>query len=211
MKILVVDDDEVNGKMLCKRLNKRNFNTVMLTRGMDCVEYVDAHKDISLILLDIMMPDISGVEVLTILREHYSAFELPIIMVTAKSEVSDVVQALKKGANDYISKPVNIDIAEARVKTQLSLSELYNEHLEMKGVEAVNSMIVTYNHEINNPLTIALGAVRRLEKEQSNEALEKLEEQLNRIAEIVKKIDRITEEGLQTDEYADGRQMVSLK
>ncbi len=211
MKILVVDDDETNAKMLCKRLEKREFETVMVTRGMDCVEYVETHDDIGLILLDIMMPDISGVEVLRSLREHYTAFELPIIMVTAKTEVVDVVQCLKAGANDYISKPVNIDVAVARVSTQLSLSNLYSEHLEMKGIEAVNSMIVTYNHEINNPLTIALGSIRKCQRDNDFSALDKLEEQLNRITEIVRKIDRLTEEGITHDEYADGRKMVSLK
>jgi len=210
MKILVVEDDEINGKMLCKRLEKRNFETVMVTRGMDCIEYVETHDDIGIILLDIMMPDISGVEVLTTLREHYTAFELPIIMVTAKAEVTDVVDCLKIGANDYISKPVNIDIAAARVSTQLSLASLYKEHLELEGIEAINSLIVTYNHEINNPLTIALGAIRKCQKDNDFEALTKLEEQLFRISNIVKKIDKITEEGIVQDEYADGRKMVKL-
>jgi len=72
-----------------------------------------------LILLDIMMPGISGIEVLKTIRQSYSASELPVIMVTAKGDSEDVVTALKLGANDYVIKPLDFPIVLARVQTQL--------------------------------------------------------------------------------------------
>jgi diguanylate cyclase (GGDEF)-like protein/PAS domain S-box-containing protein len=75
---------------------------------------------IDLVLLDIEMPEISGLEALKTLREIYSAIELPIIMVTAKNQSDDVVKALDLGANDYVTKPIDFAVALARIGTQLS-------------------------------------------------------------------------------------------
>jgi DNA-binding response OmpR family regulator len=212
VKILVVDDDQINAKMLSKRLIKRGFEVETLFCGNSCIEYIEKHNDIDLILLDIMMPDLSGLEVLTIIRKKYSTMDLPVIMVTAKGEASDVVDAMKKGANDYIQKPVNMDIAEARVRTHLSMGILNRESIVKKELETANAMIVTYNHEINNPLTIAMGMLRKCMIKEELDGLEKVEHALNRIAEIVKKIDKVSQESsVQTDRYTEGQSMIKLK
>src|SRR5204862_7848227 len=75
---------------------------------------------VDLVLLDIEMPGISGLDALQKLRERYSAAELPIIMVTAKAQSDDVVRALDLGANDYLTKPIDFPVAVARIGTQLS-------------------------------------------------------------------------------------------
>ncbi|MHC5035653.1 MAG: PP2C family protein-serine/threonine phosphatase, partial [Planctomycetota bacterium] len=84
----------------------------------------------------IMMPGIDGMEVLKRLRETYAAAELPIIMATAKTESEDIVQALKLGANDYVTKPLDFAVVLARVNTQFSLKrageELRAAHARMK-------------------------------------------------------------------------------
>ena len=67
------------------------------------------------------MPDLSGLEVLRRIREHYSAAALPVIMITAKSAGTDVAEALEAGANDYVTKPVDFVVALARTNTQLAL------------------------------------------------------------------------------------------
>lgn len=212
MKILIVDDDQINAKMLSKRLLNRGFEVETVYCGKDCIDYIESGKDADLVLLDIMMPDLSGLEVLTHLRKEYSTMDLPIIMVTAKGEVSDVVDAMKKGANDYIQKPVNMDIAEARIRTHLSMGLLNKESIIKKELETANAMIVTYNHEINNPLTIAMGMLRKCMMKKEFEGLEKVDHALNRIAEIVKKIDKVSQEtSVQTDKYTEGQKMIKLK
>lgn len=212
MNVLVVDDDHINAKMLSKRLVKRDFNVKTLYCGRECIDYVNEnHETIDLILLDIMMPDLSGLEVLSIIRKEYSPMDLPVIMVTAKGEASDVVDAMKKGANDYIQKPVNMDIAEARIKTHLSMKKLNLESIVRKELETANAMIVTYNHEINNPLTIAMGILRRCMHKGSLEGLEKVDHALERIADIVKKIDKVSSEStVQKDNYTQNQQMIKL-
>lgn len=211
MKVLVVDDDKINAKFLAKSLAKRGFEVTEVHDGRACLDYVKSN-DVDIILLDIMMPDLSGQEVLSELRSEYSAFELPIVMVTAKSDASDVVNSLRKGANDYITKPVNIDVAEARIKTQVSLKSLYHDSLDKKELETLNAMIVTYNHEINNPLTIAMGMLNRAVAKQDFSYLDKVEDALDRIADIVSKIDGVTAKGkVDQKEYTKGKKMISLK
>lgn len=210
MKILIVDDDKINGEMLAKRLNKRGFETFRVEDGMACIEFIE-ENEVDLVLLDIMMPDLSGNEVLTILREFHSPFQLPIIMVTAKHEARDIVTSLKQGANDYIQKPVNIDVAIARINTQGSLRELYQENLRKTQVETLNAMIVTYNHEINNPLTVAMGTLQLAMKDPTEERMMTIKGSLMRITEIVRKIETVTENGeIKQEDYTDGKKMVSL-
>ena len=78
-------------------------------------------RGISLILLDVMMPGMSGIEVLQAVRETHTASALPVIMVTAKAQSEDVVEALGSGANDYVTKPIDFPVALARIQAQLRI------------------------------------------------------------------------------------------
>jgi diguanylate cyclase (GGDEF)-like protein/PAS domain S-box-containing protein len=117
--LLVVDDSEANRDLLCRRLAHKGYTTTAATGGRQALERVGAQR-FDLVLLDIMMPDLDGLSVLKTLRQTYSASELPIIMVTAKQESADIVEALDLGANDYVTKPIDFPVVLARVRTQLS-------------------------------------------------------------------------------------------
>jgi DNA-binding response OmpR family regulator len=190
--ILLVDDDQINSQMLSKRFEKRGFQVTIRNSGAACLEYLQSETP-DIILLDVLMPEVSGLQVLKNIRAVYSMFDIPVIMVTAKVEVEDIVTALKLGANDYIQKPVNIDIAVARINSQIEAGRNYQEAMEKREVESINAMIATYNHEINNPLTIAYGYLRKAKKEQSLEYFDHITETLQRVTKIVKEIERITE------------------
>jgi len=116
--ILVVDDVADNRDILTRRLVRRGFEVTEAIGGEDALEKISTAK-FDLVLLDIMMPDINGNEVLRQVRQTTSDIELPIIMVTAKSQSEDVVESLKFGANDYITKPVDFAIALARINGQI--------------------------------------------------------------------------------------------
>ena len=77
-------------------------------------------REYDIVLLDIMMPEVSGYDVLEEVRKDWTPMELPIIMATAKDQGEDVVSAFKLGANDYITKPIDFPVALARIETQLS-------------------------------------------------------------------------------------------
>jgi sigma-B regulation protein RsbU (phosphoserine phosphatase) len=119
-KLLVVDDNEANRDMLSRRLARRGHEVAVAEDGYQAIEMVK-QQDFDVVLLDIMMPKIDGLEVLKVLRQTHSASELPIIMATARDESADIVQALKLGASDYVTKPLDFPVVVARVQTQLSL------------------------------------------------------------------------------------------
>ncbi len=120
--LLVVDDAEMNRDMLSRRLCRQGFDVRLAASGAEALAIVAA-RPIALVLLDVEMPGMSGLDVLQRLRQQYSRVELPIIMVTARQHSQDMVDALSMGANDYITKPVDFPVALARIQTQLALQQ----------------------------------------------------------------------------------------
>jgi class 3 adenylate cyclase len=118
--VLVVDDNELNRDMLSRRLLKKGFSVHLAEDGFIALQWL-ADNECDLVLLDIMMPGMSGIEVLEKVRETRDGTELPIIMATAKDSREDIVGALKSGANDYVTKPIDFPIVLARVNVQLAL------------------------------------------------------------------------------------------
>jgi class 3 adenylate cyclase len=118
-RILVVDDVELNRSMLSRRLERKGFQVEMAEGGQEAIEKIGSTV-YDLVLLDIMMPEVSGNDVLEEVRKTRSPLELPIIMATAKDQGEDIVSAFKLGANDYIVKPIDFPVALARIETQLS-------------------------------------------------------------------------------------------
>ena len=118
-KLLIVDDQEANVDLLCRRLERKGYTTTAALGGKEALALVET-QSFDLVLLDIMMPDIDGMAVLKTLRQRHSASELPVIMVSAKSDNEAIVMALEFGANDYVSKPIDFSVVLARIRTQLS-------------------------------------------------------------------------------------------
>ena len=118
-KILIVDDNSYNLEVLSRRLERKGFKTTCVNNGKEALDCINQEK-YDLVLLDIMMPGMSGTEVLKETRKTWSKTALPIIMVTAKGESEDVVEALSMGANDYVMKPIDFPVALARIQAQIS-------------------------------------------------------------------------------------------
>src|SRR5258706_8894911 len=118
-RLLIVDDNEMNRDMLARRLVRKGYVVGLVDSAKELLERVK-EEAVDLVLLDVEMPEISGLDALQKLRERYSAAELPIIMVTAKAQSDDIVKALDSGANDYLTKPIDFPVAVARIGTQLS-------------------------------------------------------------------------------------------
>ena len=118
-RLLIVDDNEMNRDMLARRLARKGYVIGVAENAHGLPERIK-NDSVDLVLLDIEMPEISGLDALKTLRNHYTPAELPIIMVTAKSQSDDIVRALDLGANDYLTKPIDFPVAVARIGTQLS-------------------------------------------------------------------------------------------
>jgi len=208
--ILIVDDSDFDRKLLSSALGRKgDYLFEEAKSGLECLEFLAVNK-VSLVLLDIMMPGSPGDQVLKKIREKFNAVELPVIMVTGKSDASDVIECLQNGANDYITKPVNFKIAVSRIETHLRLADISEKMAHLKELAALDGMIATYNHEINNPLMIALGLVEGSDLSRAA-VREKLKTSLWRIADIVKKIKEVGDKKeIEFQDYRSDTKMVKL-
>ena len=117
--LLVVDDNELNRDALSRHLRRQGYLVTAAADGDEALGLIAAGR-YDLVLLDVEMPGMSGLDVLTGLRAAHSDTELPVIMVTARSQGPDIVEAFRLGANDYVTKPVDVPVALARIATHVS-------------------------------------------------------------------------------------------
>jgi class 3 adenylate cyclase len=121
VRLLVVDDNDLNRDMLSRRLGGRGFAVEVAEDGARALARIE-ERPYDLVILDVMMPGLSGIDVLRRLRERASESDLPVIMATARDATEDVVEALRLGANDYVTKPLDFPVVLARIETQLTLA-----------------------------------------------------------------------------------------
>jgi CheY-like chemotaxis protein len=117
-RLLVVDDYEFNRNALSRHLRRNGYEVDEAADGKEALSKIQG-AEYGLILLDLMMPEIDGMEVLSILRKTHSRSELPVIVVSAQDQTDDVVKAFAAGANDYVSKPVDLAITLARIEAHM--------------------------------------------------------------------------------------------
>jgi DNA-binding response OmpR family regulator len=118
-RLLVVDDIADNRALLSRYFGSRGFQTQEADSGAAALAMID-QRNFDAVLLDIMMPGMDGIEVLKRIRAVHSRYNLPVIMVSAKNASMDVSLALELGANDYITKPIDLARALARVQSHLA-------------------------------------------------------------------------------------------
>jgi signal transduction histidine kinase len=122
-RILVVDDEPINIQIIYNILSTEEYNLTSTQSGKQALDLILGNEKFDLILLDVMMPQISGFEVCRIIRDKYTLTQLPILLVTAKNTPEDLVQGFESGANDYLHKPFNSKELLSRVRTLLELKK----------------------------------------------------------------------------------------
>ncbi|ADI00609.1 ATP-binding protein [Salisediminibacterium selenitireducens] len=132
-RILIADDEPVNLQVLTNQLSLEGYETHLASSGEEVLDFIAA-ESFDLIILDLMMPGISGYEVCVSLREDFSLVDLPILMLTAKSGLDDKVIAFEAGANDYLVKPCERLELTSRVRTLIRIKKM-NEELKALNVE----------------------------------------------------------------------------
>ena len=123
IKILIVDDEPINIQVLENHLNLVNYGVLKANNGEEALSILQK-EEVNLVLLDIMMPRLSGYEVCKTIRKTHSSGNLPVIMLTAKNLVSDLVYGFECGANDYLAKPFQKEELLTRIKTHIQISTL---------------------------------------------------------------------------------------
>ena len=133
--IMAIDDEPINLHVIVNQLRVAGYNVITATNGLEALEILKDNIIPDIILLDIMMPKMNGYELCKQLRKDYSLYELPIIMLTAKNQVYDIVTGFESGANDYISKPFDKKELYVRLNTLLSLKNAIKVHDKLQSIE----------------------------------------------------------------------------
>ncbi|WP_099157553.1 ATP-binding protein [Virgibacillus ndiopensis] len=133
-KILIADDEPVNLQVLSNQLILAGYEVITATNGEEVIERIRQNGLIDLLIVDIMMPKMSGIDVCLELRKDYTLMELPILMLTAKNQVHDKVTSFQVGANDYLVKPCEKQELLARVKTLIQLKRINQELLHINAL-----------------------------------------------------------------------------
>jgi CheY-like chemotaxis protein/signal transduction histidine kinase/CHASE3 domain sensor protein len=118
--VLITDDDMRNIFALSSALQEYNINVIIATNGREALEKLDAHAEIDLVLMDIMMPEMDGYEAMRAIRAQRQFANLPVIALTAKAMKNDREKCIEAGASDYISKPVDVDKLLSMMRVWLS-------------------------------------------------------------------------------------------
>lgn len=159
-KILIVDDNPMNAELLKEVLEQINQSSFIAYSGKQALEAVEKEK-FDLILLDVMMPEMSGFEVIDRLKANPNTKDIPVIFITALNETDDIIKGLNLGSYEYIIKPFNIDELRARIINALKIKDLQDELRDEKnkldlifrfsadGIVMLNSSckIISYNEQ----------------------------------------------------------------
>jgi two-component system sensor histidine kinase/response regulator len=190
--ILIVDDNIDIVELLKKRLLAEGYHTAEAYDGEECLARVDSCSP-DLIVLDLMMPKLDGLEVCRRLKTDENTRYIPIIMLTAKGEVEDKVKGLETGADDYLAKPFDYKELSARVRSLLAMKESREQLVKEEKSEALGQMIDGVAHEVRNPLVSIGGFARRVyedlpEGSPNRKYMEMIIEDVARIENIVKQL-----------------------
>ncbi|MCP4135004.1 MAG: response regulator [bacterium] len=167
--LLAVDDDPVNLQVVVNYLSVKNYRVVTATDGGQALEMIQekGKNNFDLVLLDIMMPKISGFEVCRTIRKNFTLFELPVIILTARNNVEDLTTGFEAGANDYLSKPFNKEELISRVETLVALHKTVNNlreahftllqermdpHFLFNALHSINSLTITNPDKVSDAI-----------------------------------------------------------
>jgi len=132
--ILIVDDEPVNVQVLVNQLKLEGYNVLTADSGMDAINIIQNNTVPDLLILDVMMPRMTGYNVCSIIRERFSLYQLPVLLLTAKSRIQDIVAGFEAGANDYLAKPFDRRELIARVDMLLTLKEAVSKRNRLESI-----------------------------------------------------------------------------
>ena len=162
-RILVVDDQPINVQLLKRKLEREGMQVIVAYSGQEALDLVARDKP-ELILLDVMMPEMDGIEVCQRLQANEETRSIPVIFVTARSSKEGKLEGLGVGAVDYITKPIDLDETLARVQTQLRFAAINREIIDLQRRLAESRRAATIGavtqgiaHNLNNLLGVVIG------------------------------------------------------
>lgn len=170
-RVLIVDDEAINLDMLGRRLSTRGYQVSTARNAAEALNAI-ASEHPELILLDVNMPEISGLQFLETLKSDVGTQSIPVILVSALSDTETIVRGLQRGASDYVTKPINLPVLLARLETQLKVASLVNQLENQKEILArlalYDDLTGVYNRRsLFEALEVDLGRSQRYQHELS--------------------------------------------
>jgi CheY-like chemotaxis protein len=160
-RLLIVDDNEINRDVLARRLGPQGYTTVAAENGRKALEMVRTQK-FDLLLLDVMMPELNGYEVLRHLKADSHLRDIPVIMISALDDMDSIVRCIKLGAEDYLPKPFDPVLLRARIGASLEKKRLRDQEIEyLHNVDHVIAAAAAVEAGEFDPETLARVATRR--------------------------------------------------
>ena len=197
--ILVVDDQPINVQLLKRKLEREGIRITAAYNGLEALDYVKRDKP-DLILLDVMMPDMDGIEVCQRLQASEGTRGIPVIFITARTTKESKIEGLGVGAVDYITKPIDLDETLARVQTQLrfvsinrQLVDLTRRLEESRKAATIGAVTQGIAHNLNNLLGVVIGYLDLVKAyydkpEQVKKNAQHVEDAVQRIVTIIKQL-----------------------
>ncbi|SFL73154.1 ATP-binding protein [Salibacterium qingdaonense] len=150
-RILIADDEPVNLQVLWNQLTSDGYQVTAVSNGREVMEIMEVDSRYDLLILDVMMPELSGLEVTRRLRERFTLTEMPILILTARNQMEHLVATFAAGANDYLAKPYNKEELAARAETLVVLSRVMKEVKEKQdSLKQVNEELAVLNLELED-------------------------------------------------------------
>lgn len=191
-KVMCVDDSTAILVKLSMELSKHGFDVITSPTAKSAIETLK-NTEVDCIVSDYEMPEISGPEFAKIVKADEKLKLIPFVILTSRAEKEYLLNAIASGADDFQNKSFPVEVIAMKIEAMLRISNLRKEVTNLKWLEGVRQIVVTYNHEFNNPLSIAMGFCEIIRKDlppEKVENFEKLARQLDRISEIVKKLSK---------------------
>src|SRR3954464_3631581 len=198
-KILVVDDQPINVQLLKRKLEREGMSVATSYSGREALDLIKADKP-DLILLDVMMPEMDGIEVCQRLQADSETKTIPVIFITARTSKEGKIEGLGVGAVDYITKPIDLDETLARVQTQLRFVQINRELVDLqrrlgesRRSATIGAVTQGIAHNLNNLLGVVIGYLDLVKAyydkpEQVKKNAQHLEDAVNRIVGIIKQL-----------------------
>ncbi|MEO8892436.1 MAG: ATP-binding protein [Coleofasciculaceae cyanobacterium] len=165
-KILIVDDEPINLQVLVNLLSLQNYSLTQASNGMEALGIIRDGFKPDLILLDVMMPKMTGYELCKKIREQFLPNDLPVVLLTAKNQVSDLVEGFGAGANDYLTKPISKNELLARIKTHIRLAKInaaygrFVPHEFLRFLERESIVDVKLGDQVQKEMSVLFADIR---------------------------------------------------
>ncbi len=152
-------------------------------------------------IIDYEMDGVTGPEITMKLKNNAKTRHIPIIILTSQTDKKYLLSAINSGADDFVDKKIDPEVIVYKTQAVIRSSELLIKHMELEKFRTTHAMITTYNHEINNPLAVAAGMLGKNLESLTPERFDKAHKALNRIKEVVQKIDELTQTAINFKDY----------